>query len=137
LFGKFQVNHRLGKGVDAEPQSSKVQWPPEAICGACRIGPGSTHGNADEEIEWNEEKVYTFLRKTYGQSIVTVTDEAETSGNKGDEAGHGKDENIITSATTAPIGAAVGIAVASCGFGVAACCWRGQQKRKRKHLRKR
>lgn len=117
--------------VGAEPESSKVQWPPKAICPACRRSPDNTNGNTDEKVDWDEEEVYKFLRKTYGQAILKVAVEAQSLGSKGDGAGRGKDENLTSSAITAPVGAAVGIAMASCGFGVAACCWRLQQKKRK------
>ncbi|CAM6090971.1 unnamed protein product [Calypogeia fissa] len=129
-----EVNRRLAKQVEAsvESQRSKLQWPPRALCPPCRMSSEDAHGDADEDVEWDEDEVYEFLRKTYGQSILVVADEAKTLGNNGDETG--VEENLTSSA--APVGAAVGIAMASCGFGVAACCWRVQQK-KRKRMRKR
>ncbi|EFJ32853.1 hypothetical protein SELMODRAFT_230635 [Selaginella moellendorffii] len=41
------------------------------------------------------------------------------------------DESSSTSRVAVPIGAAFGIGMASCGFGIVACFWRMQQKRKK------
>jgi thiol oxidase len=125
-----EVNDRLGK---AETQSSKIQWPPKALCAECSTGPGR---NPDEHIDWNEEEVYKFIEKTYGQSIERATHGMKASGGMVAGADYAEEERTITSATTAPIGAALGIAMACFGFGVAAYLWRDQQKRKRNHLHK-
>lgn len=85
------------------------------------------------QVEWNEDEVFNFLVNYYGKMLVSSYRETSM---QSFQVGSISDDSSASSAATVPIGAALGIALASCTFGALACFWRTQQKnRKYYHLR--
>ncbi|XP_024523489.1 sulfhydryl oxidase 2 isoform X2 [Selaginella moellendorffii] len=127
-----QVNKRVGdaeaESKTGDPKFPKQQWPPKELCTACK----------KDGDQWDESAVYTFLTELYGRALVSIPEEkldaALRKSSKAEVAV--PDESSSTSRVAVPIGAAFGIGMASCGFGIVACFWRMQQKRK-KLLRRR
>ncbi|KAG6545684.1 hypothetical protein Mapa_012869 [Marchantia paleacea] len=132
-----EVNKRLAEEDivnKVQPSRPKIQWPPKRMCTSCR-----KHGDTDDEFEWDEDEVYFFLRKIYGDSLEATVEESTkitTKSRHSDNDSTRVEETLTNNSVAVPVGAAAGIAMASCGFGVAACCWRLQQK-KRKQMRRR
>ncbi|KAL3678384.1 hypothetical protein R1sor_021340 [Riccia sorocarpa] len=132
-----EVNKRLAEETIANKVHTsrpKIQWPSKRLCPSCR-----KHGDTDEDSEWDEDNVYRFLKKFYGDDLDTTFEGDSEILSKvvhSESGGSRVEETITNSSVAVPVGAAVGIAIASCGFGVAACCWRLQQK-KRKQMRRR
>lgn len=118
----------LGTG---DPMFPKIIWPPKQLCPSCYHS-SSRKRTGTSQVDWNEDEVFKFLVQYYRKTIVSLYKDASLSsnGNDGSVA-----DNIITStkAVAVPLGAALGIAFASCAFGVLACFWRRQQKN-RKYL---
>ncbi|KAL2610056.1 hypothetical protein R1flu_028629 [Riccia fluitans] len=132
-----EVSKRLAEEALAnkvQTSRQKIQWPSKKMCTSCR-----KHGDTDEDSEWDEDSVYRFLRKFYGDSLDTTYEEVSRVSSKirpSESESSREEEEITNNSVAVPVGAAVGIAMASCGFGLAACCWRLQQK-KRKQMRRR
>ncbi|XP_078429267.1 sulfhydryl oxidase 1-like [Wolffia australiana] len=121
-----QVNERLIKeereSASGDPKFPKTVWPSSQLCPSCR----HNAVDGDRRGTWNEDEVFRFLGRYYGTSLAPL----DKSG--GQVSGTEDDVAPTTSAVAVPVGAALGIALASCAFGALACFWRTQQK-KRKH----
>lgn len=116
-----------------DPEFPKIVWPPRQLCPSCFA---STTGKNSNEIEWDHDKVYTFLKGYYGKELVTLYKEKELLAERRSAGLTAEDLMALTSvnALVVPLGAALAIAVASCAFGALACYWRQHQKsRKYKH----
>ncbi|CAD6332932.1 unnamed protein product [Miscanthus lutarioriparius] len=136
-----KVNERLMKEEkdldNADPSFPKIIWPPKQLCPLCYRSSSSTADGA-MQVEWNEDEVFNFLVNYYGKMLVSSYREAsmESLLQVTKQVGSISDDSFASSAATVPIGAALGIALASCTFGALACFWRTQQKnRKYYHLR--
>ncbi|KAJ0985733.1 hypothetical protein J5N97_004089 [Dioscorea zingiberensis] len=134
-----KVNERLMKEEKdlktADPRFPKIIWPPKQLCPPCYHSP-SRKGLGDVHLEWNEDEVFRFLVKYYGEKLGSSYKES-VSDSRNDEA---IVDDVVTStnAVAVPLGAAFAIALASCAFGALACFWRTQQKnrKQRKNLSK-
>ncbi|CAA6671400.1 unnamed protein product [Spirodela intermedia] len=143
-----RVNERLLKtereSQTGDPKFPKMAWPPSQLCPSCyRSSPakeagvsgGGGSGGASFRVDWSEDDVFSFLARYYGATLASSykdDDQINRGGGGGDSAGG--DEVASTGAMAVPLGAALGIALASCAFGALACFWRTQQK-KRKYFR--
>ncbi|XP_054808945.1 sulfhydryl oxidase 2-like isoform X2 [Prosopis cineraria] len=122
-----KANERLRKEEAAlgtgDPKFPKQIWPPKQLCSSCY----SVHDQKDNQIAWNKDEVYKFLTSYYGNMLTSLYKDKNFGGNEGIEVAV---EELIasTNAVVVPIGAAMAIAVASCGFGALACYWRSLQK---------
>uniref|UniRef100_A0A0D6QYW0 Sulfhydryl oxidase n=1 Tax=Araucaria cunninghamii TaxID=56994 RepID=A0A0D6QYW0_ARACU len=130
-----EVNERLmteeadvGTG---DPKFPKMIWPPKNLCASCRLST-KKHNSTHIDVNWNHTAVYQFLLDFYGRSIKLPLQDSDPSKNTRHQSNIGEDIGP-SNAVTVPVGAAVAIAIASCGFGAVACFWRMQQK-KRKYL---
>jgi len=135
------VNERLmkeEKDLDtADPSFPKVIWPPKQLCPSCYRSSSRTADGA-MQVEWDEDEVFHFLVDYYGKKLVSSYRETSMDSHLllKKQVGTISDDSSASSAATVPIGAALGVAVASCTFGALACFWRTQQKnRKYYHLR--
>ena len=67
-----QVADEEFKDHSGDPFFPKVQWPPPELCPLCRapsVAAGAGQGGEPEaEPEWNEDEVYRFLVKYYGDA---------------------------------------------------------------------
>ncbi|XP_073007994.1 sulfhydryl oxidase 1-like isoform X1 [Typha latifolia] len=129
-----KVNERLMKVEEAldtaDPRFPKIIWPPKQLCPSCYHSP-SRKSSGTTQVDWNEDEVFHFLVKYYGKILASSDrDTALSSRNDGSPM---DDIATSTNAVAVPIGAALGIALASCTFGALACFWRAQQKN-RKYL---
>jgi len=67
-----KVNERVAKdemeGGFEDPLHPKVQWPPPALCPACRLGGGATDGGGGvgSGSDWDEGETLKFLKRYYG-----------------------------------------------------------------------
>jgi len=130
------VNERLmkeEKDLDtADPSFPKVIWPPKQLCPSCYRS-SSKAADGAMQVEWEEDEVFHFLVDYYGKKLVSSY--RETSMNSHllvtKHVGSISDDSSASSAATVPIGAALGVAVASCTFGALACFWRTQQKNRK------
>ncbi|XP_042031397.1 sulfhydryl oxidase 2-like [Salvia splendens] len=126
-----KVNERLMKEEPSlgtnDPEFPKIIWPPRQLCPSCYA---STTGKESNEIEWDHDKVYTFLKDYYGKELVTLYKEKELLAERRSAGLTAEDLTALTSvnALVVPLGAALAIAVASCAFGALACYWRQHQK---------
>eukprot|EP00252_Welwitschia_mirabilis_P004192 TRINITY_DN1444_c0_g1_i2.p1 TRINITY_DN1444_c0_g1~~TRINITY_DN1444_c0_g1_i2.p1 ORF type:complete len:222 (+),score=28.70 TRINITY_DN1444_c0_g1_i2:103-768(+) len=130
-----QVNQRLmveeatlGTG---DPKFPKVIWPPKHLCSTCQIS-SSKKNNHLLLDGWNKTEVYNFLVNFYGNTLRKSTQNDLQGTHNVDQKQHLMEDVPSNSAVTVPIGAALAIAIASCGFGAVACFWRMQQKKRRK-----
>ncbi|KAL6848979.1 hypothetical protein ACP4OV_021562 [Aristida adscensionis] len=136
-----KVNKRLMKEEKdlgtGDPSFPKVIWPPKQLCPLCyRSWSGTADGTS--QVDWNEDEVFQFLVNYYGKMLVSSYKDtyAESILQQKMQIGSISDDSSASSAATVPIGAALGVALASCTFGALACFWRAQQKnRKYYHLR--
>ncbi|KAG2617679.1 sulfhydryl oxidase 1-like isoform X1 [Panicum virgatum] len=135
------VNERLmkeEKDLDtADPSFPKVIWPPKQLCPSCYRS-SSRAADGAMQVEWEEDEVFHFLVDYYGKKLVSSYRETSMDSHLllKKQVGTISDDSSASSAATVPIGAALGVAVASCTFGALACFWRTQQKnRKYYHLR--
>ncbi|KAK4371150.1 hypothetical protein RND71_010625 [Anisodus tanguticus] len=133
-----KVNERLMKDEASlgtgDPEFPKVIWPPKQLCPLCYLNQGKT-SNENSKIDWNEDEVFKFLVSYYGKELVNLYKDKEMKAGGGTEKAVNEELVASTNAVVVPLGAALGIAVASCGFGALACFWRSQQKnRKYKYL---
>jgi len=129
-----EVNQRLmveeaslGTG---DPKFPKMIWPPKHLCASCWIS-SKKYNNTHVDVNWNNTAVYHFLLDFYGRNIKFPLSDKDQTANSKQQPNLGEDITP-SNAVAVPIGAAVAIAIASCGFGAVACFWRMQQK-KRKH----
>ncbi|XP_028759509.1 sulfhydryl oxidase 2 isoform X1 [Neltuma alba] len=128
-----EVNERLMKEEAAlgtgDPKFPKLIWPPKQLCSSCY----SVHDTQNNQIAWNRDEVYEFLSSYYGNTLASLYKDKNIGENEGIEVAV---EELIasTNAVVVPIGAALAIAVASCGFGALACYWRSLQKSRKYFL---
>ncbi|KAK3134899.1 hypothetical protein QOZ80_5BG0412160 [Eleusine coracana subsp. coracana] len=118
----------LGTGDASFP---KVIWPPTQLCPSCYRSSSRT---ADEavQVEWDEDEVFQFLVNYYGKMLVSSYKESYTESlQENKQLGSISDDSSASSAATVPLGAALGVALASCTFGALACFWRAQQKNRK------
>ncbi|XP_039116020.1 LOW QUALITY PROTEIN: sulfhydryl oxidase 1-like [Dioscorea cayenensis subsp. rotundata] len=134
-----KVNERLmieEKDMKTEdPRFPKTIWPPKQLCNQCYFAPSSkSHGAA--LLDWNEDEVFKFLVKYYGENLVSSYKDSVSDSRDGESIVD--DMAVSTNAVAVPVGAALAIALASCAFGALACFWRTQQKnrKQRKNLSK-
>ncbi|XP_042036751.1 sulfhydryl oxidase 2-like [Salvia splendens] len=126
-----KVNERLMKEEPSlgtsDPEFPKIMWPPRQLCPSCYA---STTGKDSNEMGWDHDKVYTFLKGYYGKELVTLYKEKELLAERWSAGLTAEDLTASTSvhALVVPLGAALAIAVASCAFGALACYWRQHQK---------
>ncbi|KAF7827708.1 sulfhydryl oxidase 2 isoform X1 [Senna tora] len=122
-----KVNERLMKEEASlgtgDPKFPKMIWPPKQLCPTCYLD----HDQRTNRVEWNKDQVFKFLTSYYGNKLASLYDDKDIVGNDRTE---GAVEDLIasTNAVVVPVGAALAIAIASCGFGALACYWRSQQK---------
>ncbi|XP_062232074.1 sulfhydryl oxidase 1-like isoform X2 [Phragmites australis] len=119
----------LGTG---DPSFPKVIWPPKQLCPSCYRSSSRTADGA-VQVDWNEDEVFHFLVNYYGKMLVSSYKETymESLLKEKKQVGSISDDSSASSAATVPIGAALGVAVASCTFGALACFWRTQQKNRK------
>jgi thiol oxidase len=134
-----KVNERLMKEEEelgtGDPSFPKVIWPPKQLCPSCYRSSSRTAAGA-VQVYWNDDELFQFLVNYYGKMLLSSYKEsyAESLQDKKQVVSI-SDDSSASSASTVPIGAALGVAVASCTFGALACFWRAQQKnRKYYHL---
>lgn len=114
-----------------DPVFPKVMWPTKQLCPSCYHSL-SRASSSSMQIDWNEDEVFHFLVNHYGNILVSSHMDSSVNGNRNDLS-LADDIAASTNAVAVPIGAALGIALASCAFGALACFWRAQQKN-RKYL---
>ncbi|GJM89677.1 hypothetical protein PR202_ga05886 [Eleusine coracana subsp. coracana] len=136
-----KVNERLMKEEKeletGDASFPKVIWPPKQLCLSCYRSSSRTAEGA-VQVEWDEDEVFQFLVNYYGKMLVSSYKESYTESllQENKQLGSISDDSSASSAATVPLGAALGVALASCTFGALACFWRAQQKnRKYYHLR--
>ncbi|KAI9088663.1 hypothetical protein K1719_029777 [Acacia pycnantha] len=121
------VNERLMKEEASlgtgDPKFPKMAWPPMKLCPTCY----QDLSRRTNRIEWNKDEVYKFLTRYYGEKLASLYKNKGIAGNDRTE-GAVEDLTASSSALVVPLGAALAIAIASCGFGALACYWRSQQK---------
>ncbi|XP_027365384.1 sulfhydryl oxidase 2 isoform X3 [Abrus precatorius] len=121
------VNERLMKEEASlgtgDPKFPKIIWPPKKLCPSCYL----SLDQRNNKIEWNRDEVFKFLTDYYGKTLTSLYKDRNIVGNDGSE-GAAEDLIVATHAIVVPVGAALAIAIASCGFGALACYWRSQQK---------
>lgn len=116
-----------------DPSFPKSIWPPRQLCPTCYLNPATS-----TEVQWNEDEVFTFLVKYYGQTLASpLTKTKEASTGQTDLLTTNDSAGGAVSAESVPMWAALGIALASVTFGALACFWRAQQKNRKysHHLR--
>jgi thiol oxidase len=116
----------LGTG---DPSFPKVLWPPNALCPSCYRSSSRT-GDEAVQVDWNEDEVFSFLVNYYGKTLVSSYKETYIESQEKKHVGQLSDDSS-SSAARVPIGAALGVALASCTFGALACFWRAQQKNRK------
>lgn len=111
-----------------DPRFPKLIWPPKQLCPSCYLSQPSIRKNGT--INWNEDEVYKFLVNYYGKMLVSLNKESSLEEER--RASSMADEVVAsTNVVAVPLGAALGIALASCAFGALACFWRSQQKNRK------
>lgn len=118
-----------------DPKFPKIAWPPRQLCPSCYRSPAKEEvsDGGGFRVEWSADDVFSFLARYYGATLASsYKDDDRVSGGGGESAGG--DDGASTVGVAVPVGAALGIALASCAFGALACFWRTQQK-KRKYFR--
>ncbi|KAK9115409.1 hypothetical protein Syun_022206 [Stephania yunnanensis] len=127
------VNERLMKEEASmntgDPKFPKMIWPPKQMCPSCYRSE-SKKNNGTIEVDWDRNEVFKFLVGYYGQLLVSsYKDQGLLDGDESVSLA----DNVLTSANVVavPIGAALGIAVASCAFGALAWFWRSRQKNRK------
>ncbi|KAF3334741.1 sulfhydryl oxidase 2 isoform X2 [Carex littledalei] len=126
-----KVNERLMKEEKnlgtGDPSFPKSIWPPCQLCPTCHLNPATS-----TEVQWNEDEVFKFLVKYYGQTLASpLTKEASTVQSQTDLLTTNDSAGGAVSAELVPVWAALGIALASVTFGALACFWRAQQKNRK------
>ncbi|KAK4430282.1 Sulfhydryl oxidase 1 [Sesamum alatum] len=126
-----QVNKRLMKEEPplgtADPEFPKIIWPPRQLCPSCYLS-GSGKSDGYSWTDWDQDEVYRFLIGYYGKLLVTKHKDEELLVERPADGMVAEDLLSSTHAVVVPVGAALGIAVASCAFGALACYWRQRQK---------
>eukprot|EP00897_Mesotaenium_endlicherianum_P008107 jgi/Mesen1/7324/ME000376S06484 len=132
-----QVNGRLAKEEELDPQKGdphfrKVQWPNERLCRTCHLAGSNS---------WNDDAVFTFLvdyfEHPHESEPAGLSEKAAVSDAVGVMEKQRSEEAMAeSSAAAVPAGAAVLIALSSCGFAGAALWWRRQQKRRKLNRRR-
>lgn len=112
------------KSGSGDPEFPKVIWPPKYFCESCYTAE-QKQDIENLEPSWNETAVVSYLSVVYGQYI--IPDDAKRD--RRNQSLSGDSEESASSSVA--IGAAIAVALAICGFGVAACFWRMQQKRRK------
>lgn len=124
-----KVNERLKKDEDSlgtgDPKFPKMIWPPKKLCPSCYLS------STEKNIDWDHDEVYKFLKKYYGQKLVSVYKKNGDSVSKEEVVAAAEEMAVPTNALVVPVGAALAIALASCAFGALACYWRTQQKNRK------
>ena len=112
----------------------KQPWPPESLCKSCwksEVIKGAE--NSTDQKSFSFAEVYLFLVKFYGHSLSPSNATGSIISVK--KIVSDVPESAALTAASVPIGAALAVAFASCGFGAVACFWRSRQK-KRKYVHK-
>ncbi|KAI3910468.1 hypothetical protein MKX01_034862 [Papaver californicum] len=127
-----QVNERLSKEEathkTGDPKFPKMIWPPKQLCPSCYLSQPSRGKN--DIVNWNKDEVYKFLVNYYGKMLVSLNKDSSLEEER--RASSMSDEMVAsTNVVAVPLGAALGIALASCAFGALACFWRSQQKNRK------
>ncbi|KAG8086336.1 hypothetical protein GUJ93_ZPchr0010g10071 [Zizania palustris] len=125
-----KVNERLKKEEKdlgtGDPSFPKVLWPTNQLCPSCY----RSSKISDGALDWNEDEVYQFLVNYYGSTLVSSYKETYMESLLHEKKTVSED-SLTSNAATVPIGAALGVAIASCTFGALACFWRAQQKNRK------
>ncbi|GBG93074.1 hypothetical protein CBR_g58693, partial [Chara braunii] len=148
------VNKRLAKedlaSGNGDPEYPKINWPSKELCPMCRAVP-LPGMQGDWDATWVEDEVYKFLMKFYAHplgegdiiaeenrkrtleqnaqdTIVTPNFDGIRGGGFGEE--NRVQQTQMDTSTAVPAGAAIAVAIASCAFGIVACWWRVQQKKR-------
>ncbi|KAG9135993.1 hypothetical protein Leryth_015850 [Lithospermum erythrorhizon] len=123
-----KVNERLMKeeasSGTGDPKFPKVIWPPKQLCPSC-YSSQTKKGNSN--ISWDLDEVHRFLTNYYGEQLVSQYKDKDLL-SKSETAKVVEDLVASPNAVVVPVGAALGIAAASCAFGALAWLWRSQQK---------
>lgn len=132
-----EVNDRVGKEETSlgtgDPKFLKKPWPPASLCDLCWKANDVKQG-VDSKFEgksFSFSEVYSFLLKFYGHALSPSNVTVSSTPLRGKQPGLSNVPEATTSAVTVPVGAAVAIAFASCGFGAVACIWRTRQKKRK------
>ncbi|CAH2037599.1 unnamed protein product [Thlaspi arvense] len=124
-----KVNERLKKDEASlgtgDPKFPKMTWPPKQLCPSCHLS------STEKTIDWDHDEVYKFLKKYYGQKLVSSYKKDGDSASKEEVVAAAEEMAVPTNALVVPVGAALAIALASCAFGALACYWRTQQKNRK------
>ncbi|OVA14526.1 Erv1/Alr [Macleaya cordata] len=129
-----QVNERLMKEEadlkTGDPKFPKMIWPPKQLCPSCYLSPPSRRKDGSMSIDWNRDEVFKFLVGYYGKMLVSSNKDSFLEEEK---RGSSLADEVVTSTNVVavPLGAALGIALASCAFGALACFWRSRQKNRK------
>ncbi|KAF6172336.1 hypothetical protein GIB67_024958 [Kingdonia uniflora] len=127
------VNKRLMKEEETmetgDPKFPKIMWPTKQLCPSCYLIP-SRNKNGTVSVDWNKDEVFKFLVGYYGKKLVSSY---KNNSLVEDDVRKSLADDIVTTTNvvTVPLGAALGIALASCAFGALACLWRSQQKNRK------
>eukprot|EP00250_Pteridium_aquilinum_P003787 c14075_g1_i1 orf=202-1773(+) len=131
-----EVNDRVGKEEASlgtgDSKFVKQVWPPLTLCKACRKDGDVKRAEGTPQDIFNFSEVYSFLLTFYGHALAPSRN--MTFINIPAKQGGGLlkvQESTSRSAVTVPVGAALAIAFASCGFGAVACYWRTRQKKRK------
>lgn len=132
-----EVNVRVGKEEASQgtrdPKFLKQLWPPATLCKSCWNEGVVKRADSTSQDLFAFSEVYSFLLKFYGHAL-SPSNTTRSNFLSKERAGSGLvkvQDSSSRSAVTVPIGAALAIAFASCGFGAVACFWRTRQKKKK------
>lgn len=130
-----QVNKRLAKEEAATGESNakrpRTVWPTKELCTDCLKRPSDDNkATGKDEPDWDNDAVYKWLVDWYGPSLQPLP-KMKRKGRDDVELGLGGDDSGSTESSVVRNGAAVGVLIASCGFGLIACWWRMQQKKRK------
>ncbi|CAN8312232.1 unnamed protein product [Cochlearia groenlandica] len=126
-----KVNERLEKEEASlgtgDPKYPKMIWPPKQLCPTCYLS------TTQKNIDWDHDEVYKFLKKYYGQKLVSSSHKrnGDNAIKKQEVVAAAEEMSVPSNALVVPVGAALAIALASCAFGALACYWRTQQKNRK------
>ncbi|KAG8366704.1 hypothetical protein BUALT_Bualt17G0107100 [Buddleja alternifolia] len=134
-----KVNDRLMKDEESlgtgDPKFPKIIWPSRQLCPSCYLNRSKKNGGKSH-IDWDQDEVYKFLIGYYGKTHTPLYKDKELLVEERADGVQAEDLSAIAHAVVVPVGAALAIAVASCGFGALTCFWRQRQKsRKYKYQR--
>ncbi|XP_047307769.1 sulfhydryl oxidase 2-like isoform X2 [Impatiens glandulifera] len=129
----MEVEESLGTG---DPKFPKTQWPTKQLCPSCYL---SSSEKKNDGVQWNEDEVFKFLVNYYGKMLVSLSNDNNSNAKEAIlkekdrkvQERISEDLAVSTSAVVVPVGAALAIALVSCGFGALACFWRQQQKNRK------